>query len=199
MDPIYRIGITGGMGVGKTTVCHIFQCLNIPVFDADSAAKNLYETDDEIRNELIHLFGKNVYHGKKLNKELVAAHIFNNEKLRNQLNGLVHPKVIELSKNWIQQQQAPYVVKEAALLLESGSYKELDAVILVTAPLPWRIEQLKKRNPNWSIHEIQQRIKAQWDDEKRKPYCQFLIQNTANNFLIPQVLSIHHQILNRHA
>lgn len=195
---IVQLGITGGMGVGKTTVCRVFQCLNIPVFDADQEAKALYERDEEVRHELIQLLGRDIYLGKKINKPLLASHIFSNPEIRHKINELIHPRVGQLSKTWFQQQKAPYGIKEAALLLESGAYKELDAIILVSAPMPWRLEQLKKRNPDWSMQEIQQRIDAQWQDKMRKPFCRFQIQNAGHEFLIPQILAIHHQILKQY-
>lgn len=189
-----KIGITGGMGSGKTTVCKIFQCLNIPIYDADYEAKNLYNTDLQLREEVILLFGADVFTNNLLNHSLLAAKIFSNPEKRQALNAIVHPRVQAHSASWFKKQLGPYALKEAALLIESGAFCQLDHVILVRAAEETRIQRVMKRNPTWSGEEIRKRMNVQMSDEEKKPFCQFEIINEEPHLLIPQVMRIHQQL-----
>lgn len=189
-----KIGITGGMGSGKTTVCKIFQCLNIPIYDADYEAKNLYNTDLQLREEVIQIFGADVFTNDLLNHSLLAAKIFSNPEKRQALNAIVHPRVQVHSASWFEKQSGPYAMKEAALLIESGAYRQLDHVILVRAAQETRIQRVMKRNPTWNLEEIRKRMNVQMSDEEKKPFCQFEIINEEPHLLIPQVMHIHQQL-----
>lgn len=189
-----KIGITGGMGSGKTTVCKIFQCLNIPIYDADYEAKNLYNTDLQLREEVIQIFGADVFTNDLLNHSLLAAKIFSNPEKRQALNAIVHPRVQAHSASWFEKQSGPYAMKEAALLIESGAYRQLDHVILVRAAQETRIQRVMKRNPTWNLEEIRKRMNVQMSDEEKKPFCQFEIINEEPHLLIPQVMHIHQQL-----
>ena len=189
-----KIGITGGMGSGKTTVCKIFQCLNIPIYDADHEAKNLYNTDLKHREEVIQIFGADVFTNDLLNHSLLAAKIFSNPEKRQALNAIVHPRVQAHSASWFEKQSGPYAMKEAALLIESGAYRQLDHVILVRAAQETRIQRVMKRNPTWNVEEIRKRMNVQMSDEEKKPFCQFEIINEEPHLLIPQVIRIHQQL-----
>ncbi len=189
-----KIGITGGMGSGKTTVCKIFQCLNIPIYDADYEAKNLYNTDLQLREEVIQIFGADVFTNDLLNHSLLAAKIFSNPEKRQALNAIVHPRVQAHSASWFEKQSGPYAMKEAALLIESGAYRQLDHVILIRAAQETRIQRVMKRNPTWNLEEIRKRMNVQMSDEEKKPFCQFEIINEEPHLLIPQVMHIHQQL-----
>lgn len=189
-----KIGMTGGMGSGKTTVCKIFQCLNIPIYDADYEAKNLYNTDLQLREEVIQIFGADVFTNDLLNHSLLAAKIFSNPEKRQALNAIVHPRVQAHSASWFEKQSGPYAMKEAALLIESGAYRQLDHVILVRAAQETRIQRVMKRNPTWNLEEIRKRMNVQMSDEEKKPFCQFEIINEEPHLLIPQVMHIHQQL-----
>lgn len=186
--------MTGGMGSGKTTVCKIFQCLNIPIYDADYEAKNLYNTDLQLREEVIQIFGADVFTNDLLNHSLLAAKIFSNPEKRQALNAIVHPRVQAHSASWFEKQSGPYAMKEAALLIESGAYRQLDHVILVRAAQETRIQRVMKRNPTWNLEEIRKRMNVQMSDEEKKPFCQFEIINEEPHLLIPQVMHIHQQL-----
>ena len=189
-----KIGITGGMGSGKTTVCKIFQCLNIPVYDADFEAKQLYHTDLQLREEILQNFGTDILLNDQINFGLLAEKIFNKPEKRQTLNALVHPRVKAHSAAWFKNQVGPYAIKEAALLIESGAYLELDSLIFVRASKETRIQRVLKRNPSWTVEEIQQRMNAQMSDDEKKSYCQHEIINEDPHLLIPQVLHIHQQL-----
>lgn len=189
-----QIGITGGIGSGKSTVCRVFSLLGIPVFDADTAAKSLYDDDPDVFEATLRIVGKTVLNeAGKMDRKKLAALLFADEQLLKKVNDLVHPAVAKGFDNWCAQQQAPYVLKEAAILFESGAYKQVDAVIVVTAPETLRIERVLKRE-SWSREELERRIRAQWDDEKKLKMSTYNIRNDETALVIPQVLSIHGQI-----
>jgi dephospho-CoA kinase len=189
-----KIGITGGMGSGKTTVCKIFQCLNIPVYDADFEAKQLYHTDEQLREEIILNFGTDILLNHQINHRLLAAKIFDHPEKRQILNALVHPRVKAHSAAWFKNQEGPYAIKEAALLIESGGHLQLDSLIFVQASKETRIQRVLKRNPSWTVEEIQQRMNAQMNEDEKKSFCQFEIINEDPHLLIPQVMRIHQQL-----
>src|SRR5919112_3455377 len=141
-----KIGLTGGIGSGKSTVAKLFEILNVPVYYADAASKRLYHTSTALMADLKKHFGEDIYTNNQLNRTKLAERVFNNEEKLALLNKLVHPPTIKDAQDWMQQQTAPYVIKEAALLFESGSVRELDYVIGVQSPLELRIQRVMERD-----------------------------------------------------
>ena len=186
-----QIGITGGIGSGKSTVCEIFKVLGVPVYDADSRAKMLMTEDSALVNKIIQSFGEEAYLSDGvLNRDYLAQHVFSNKSQLEKLNGLVHPAVGIDYKKWSSEQNAPYVIKEAALLIESGSYKQLDKLVVVSSPMELRIERIQQRDPFRSKQEIEGIIKNQLSDEERESYADYILKNDENELLIPQVTEL---------
>lgn len=184
------IGITGGIGSGKSTVCKMFKLLGIPVFEADIVAKSIINSNTEIRSGLIQLFGKSIYDTKnKLNRKMLANLIFNDDTLMEKVNQLVHPAVRKQFENWQKLQNEPYVIHEAAILFESGFYKMMDYTILVSAPEEMRIDRVTKRD-NITSDQVQQRINKQFTDEEKRQLASTELVNDNKNLLIPQILEI---------
>lgn len=188
------IGLTGGIGSGKSTVAKVFETLGIPVYYADDEAKRLMNTDERLKQEIIKQFGIESYKDGTLNRPYIASLVFTNKEKLSLLNSLVHPVTIEDSQKWVLQQISPYVIREAALLFESGANKGLDFVIGVSAPLPLRIQRVIQRD-GLSKEEIEQRISRQMDEEEKTKKCDFVILNDEKQLVIPQVLDIHKKIL----
>lgn len=189
-----KIGITGGIGSGKSTVCAIFESMGIPVYNADHEAKQLYTTDLQLKQDIIQLFGDDVYPNDIFHAPSLAAKVFGNPKRLALLNQCVHPRVKQHAIDWMQRQQSPYIIKEAALLIESGAYHDVDTCILVQCPLELRIQRVMQRDLH-TREEVQRRIDAQWSDEKKAAYCQHFIHNDSSHALIPQVLALHRLFL----
>ncbi|WP_209332344.1 dephospho-CoA kinase [Lunatimonas salinarum] len=189
------VGITGGIGAGKTLVAKIFNLLGVPVYQADDRAKWLMVNHEPLRQAIIKAFGQESYlTDGSLNRSYLASKVFA-EAANNQLiNGLVHPAVGRDFQTWAQAQQTPYVLKEAALLFESGSYKELDRIITVTAPESLRIFRVLLRDPQRSASEVKAIIDRQWPEERKKEGADFVIDNSDKKMVIPQVLKIHRQL-----
>ncbi len=185
-----KVGITGGIGSGKTIVCQVFETLGIPVFNADNAAKYLMEHDAPLVEKIKSLFGEEVYIGKELQREKLAAIIFADEKKRNLLNEIVHPATIAYGEKWMKTQTTPYALKEAALLFESGSHKGLDKIIGVYAPVELRIQRALQRDKA-TREKIEARIASQMNEEEKMKRCDFVILNDGGTAIIPQVLHIH--------
>ncbi len=192
---MYKVGLTGGIGSGKTTVAKIFMLLGIPVFDADSNAKQIMNTNDAIKKKMIVAFGKNIYSNEILDKKKLANIVFKDEKKLGLLNSIVHPHTIKASEDWANQQHSNYVIKEAALLFESGSNKELDCIIGVLAPKKIRVERVITRD-NTTQEEVELRMDKQQDEEITKKLCDYLIINDDEHLVIPQVLALHEILLN---
>lgn len=188
------IGLTGGIGSGKSTVAKVFETLGIPVYYADDEAKRLMNTDERLKQEIIKQFGIESYQDGTLNRPYIASLVFTNKEKLSLLNSLVHPVTIEDSQKWVLQQITPYVIREAALLFESGANKGLDFVIGVSAPVPLRIQRVIQRD-GLSKEEIEQRISRQMDEEEKTKKCDFVILNDEKQLVIPQVLDIHKKIL----
>lgn len=189
-----RVGLTGGIGSGKTTVARIFESLGIPVYNADTSAKRLMNSDEKLRGEIIKVFGANSYKGTELNRSFLSSEIYNDEKKLDKLNALVHPVVFRDVKSWAEKQTSPYVIEEAAILFESGSNKFQDFIIGVTAPEEFRIRRLKKRDGK-TEEEIRFYISRQMDEEKKMSLCDVVIQNDERQMLVPQVLAVHKRLL----
>jgi dephospho-CoA kinase len=184
------IGITGGIGSGKSTVCELFKILGIPVFEADLAAKKLINTNSEIKNGLIQLFGSDIYtKDKTINRKMLANFIFNDNLLIGKVNELIHPVVRTEYLNWLKQQKTVYIVHEAAILFESGFYSMMDYTILVTAPEETRIERVIKRD-NVLPETVKRRMEKQWLDEDKRKLASIEFVNDNKNLLIPKILEI---------
>jgi len=190
------IGLTGGIGSGKSTVASFFAALGIPVYTADLEAKKLYVTSKVVRKKITSLLGEEAYKGGELNRGYIAERIFGNDALLQQVNAIIHPKVRAHFKRWLKKQQAPYCIKEAAILFENNSYLECDQIILVTAPEDLKIERLKKRD-RATLKEIKQRMRHQWPDEKKIPLADYIIENKSLDETKMHVLQIHKMLIKR--
>jgi dephospho-CoA kinase len=191
-----KVGITGNIGSGKTTVSKIFEILGVPVFYADDAAKQVMVKDAILIDALKTEFGKESYFGDgSLNRKHIAGIVFNNEIELAKLNAIVHPAVFRAFDNWVANvKNAPYVMKEAALLFESSSYKMCDKTIMVTAPLELRINRVVQRD-NLTRDEVASRNARQFSEEKKTQLADFVIRNDDTELVIPQVLELHKQFL----
>lgn len=190
------VGLTGGIGSGKSYVAGIFGNLNVPVYNSDIEAKKIMDNSDIVRSKLIEKFGQNVIDNNIINRKYLASQVFSNVNNLNWLNNLVHPLVNQHFNNWAQtQQNTRYVIKEAAILIESGWYQNCDIVIAVTAPVQTRIERVMARDKITRLQVIE-RIKNQIDDNERFKYCQYIINNDGLNNIPKQVEQIHKNILN---
>ena len=184
------IGLTGGIGSGKTTVANLFASLGIPVFNADDAAKQLMQNSPIIKNQLIQQFGDKVYEQGQLNKSYLASIVFADPEKLAILNSIVHPVTIQAALDWAQQQTSPYVIKEAALIFESNASEGLDFVIGVTAPLALRIERVMKRD-QCTQAEVEKRMQHQISDAIKMKLCDKVIVNDDVQLITPQVIAIH--------
>lgn len=192
------VGITGGIGSGKSTVAKIFSLLNIPIYYADDRAKWLMGHDPSLKKNIIANFGEESYlPSGELNRVFLAEKVFKNDDKVKVINGLVHPAVKVDFEKWASKQNSPYVLKEAALLFESGSYKELDYIINVSAPIKLRISRVLWRDPHRDKHQVHAIIDQQLPDELKNSKADFVIKNTDNKLLIPQVLKIHDDLMNK--
>lgn len=191
-----KVGITGGIGAGKSLVCRVFKTLGIPVFDADHIAKQLMESDEELVAKIIQIFGKDIYTAGRLNREQLASHVFSQPNLLHQLNKLVHPATIAYSKQWMAGQNSPYTIKEAAIFFESGSNKDMDVMIGVAAPVGLRIQRAISR-PGMTHEKVQERIASQMDAEEKMSKCDYVITNDGIAAIIPQVVAIHNVLLKK--
>ena len=187
------IGLTGGLGSGKSTVAQIFEVLGIPVYYADIAAKRMMNEDPGIKAAVINAFG-DVYTDKKLDRSRLASIVFADAKKLEQLNSIVHPATLKDAAEWMTRQKAPYAVKEAALIFESGANRALHQVIGVQAPLELRLQRVIKRD-NISHEEAMSRINKQMDEDEKLALCDHIIINDEQQLLIPQVLKLHEKFL----
>lgn len=194
-----KIGITGGIGSGKTTVCKVFELLDIPVFNADQAAKEVMTTDKELSSEIRAFFGKGSYLADgSLDRKYLADIVFNDSEKLNRLNGLVHPAVFRAFDAWIKKVPAtvPYVLKEAALLFESGSYTLCDYTILVVSAEKERISRVMQRD-SVTMEQVMQRMGNQWSDHEKRELADFTLKNTPDHSIIEQVMAFHAQFTNQ--
>lgn len=173
------VGLTGGIGSGKSTIAKWFLELGIPVYNADLEAKKLMNENEKIITELTELFGEEVYQNGIYNRKLVSSKVFQDKELLHQLNQIVHPEVFKHFQNWVENQASDFVVKEAAILFESGSYKDCDWVVSVVADEEIRIKRVLKRD-EISEEQIRQRINNQWTDTQRIEKSDFVIDNNSN-------------------
>jgi dephospho-CoA kinase len=190
-----KVGITGGIGSGKTTVCHIFELLGIPVFYADDEAKKLMIYDQILINEIKLAFGvQSYFEDGNLNRKHISDIVFKDTDQLKKLNSFVHPAVFRAMETWSSQQKSPYVLKEAALLFESGSYQQNKFNILVSCPLELRIKRVMNRD-QITKEKVFERIQTQFPEEKKKAMADFFIQNNEEQFIINQVLELNQKLL----
>ncbi len=190
------IGITGGIGSGKTTVTRVFELLNVPVYIADKRAKELMNSDLSLQQEIIDLLGPDSYLNGVPDRKYIAKRCFSNPSLLNQLNEIIHPRVSADFISWCKsKKEFKYVLKEAAILFESGSYKSCDKVILVTAPLEQRISRVMQRD-EVSRKDVLARIENQWTDDKKSALADYKIPNDNQSSVIQRVMQIHKDLMN---
>lgn len=191
-----KVGITGGIGSGKSTVAKIFSILGIPIYSADDRAKWLMIEDSVLKEKIISAFGKESYsESGQLNRTFLAKTVFSDPEKVKQINRLVHPAVRDDFNSWVNAQSSPYVLKEAALIFESGGQNLLDYVINISAPLRIRVSRVMMRDPDRSETQINQIIDQQLPDEEKNELSDFVIKNVDNKLLIPQVLKIHEKLI----
>lgn len=188
-----KIGITGGIGSGKTTVARIFEVLGIPVYYADDAAKRIMNEDETLKQQIIKNFGEGSYTDGRLNREYLAAIVFSDKKKLAILNALVHPATIRNSIAWMKKQKTSYAIREAALIFESGVQGQLDYVIGVSAPLELRIERAMLRD-KLTRQQVQERMDRQINETIKMRLCDFVIINDEKQPVIPQVMRLHDQL-----
>ena len=183
------IGLTGGIGSGKSVVAKIFATLGIPVFNADDEAKRIMQTSPEIKSKLIQQFGMDIYNESGLDKEKLASIVFDDPFQLQLLNAIVHPVTIQAAKDWAAKQTSPYVIKEAALIFESGAADGLLKVIGVTAPLSLRTHRVMQRD-GITKEQVDARMRNQISDTIKMRLCDYVIENNNQQMLLPQVLEI---------
>ena len=190
-----KVGITGGIGSGKTTVCKVFELLGIPVFYADDEAKSLMINDALLVTEIKVAFGEEAYlDAQTLNRKYISNLVFNNPTKLDKLNALVHPAVFKAFDTWCARQKSPYLLKEAALLFESESYKKNYKNILVSCPLDLRIQRVINRDQS-TREKVLDRIATQFSEEQKLALTDYQIQNNEQEFIISQVLKLHNLLM----
>lgn len=188
------IGITGGIGSGKSTIAKVFMSLSYPVYNSDTKAKELINSNEELINSIKLSFGDDLYNSQGLDRKKMASIVFNNPEKLELLNSIIHPAVGEDFEKWVDSQNTSFILKEAAILFETGIYKSLHKTILVSAPQETRIERVIKRD-NTNQEEVLSRMNNQWSEEKKTELADYVIDNSGNKLVIPQVLEIIKQIL----
>jgi len=188
------VGLTGGIGSGKTTVANYFKALNVPVYIADNEAKALMNRSKVIKRKLIKLFGDEAYVDNTLNKPFIASQIFSNQNLLKKMNAIVHPKVAKHFSNWVKKQNVPYVISEVAIIFENGSQGKYDYIITVVAPEQTRLNRVIKRD-NSSEAKVKAIMNNQWTDQQKTEHSDFVINNTDLKDTKLQVENIHSKLL----
>ncbi len=189
------VGLTGGIGSGKSLVTQIFSHLGIPIFNADFESGKILEEDAMVRDTLTQWFGPEAYIHGKPDRRKIASVVFNDPSMLARMNELLHPRVKERFLSWCGQHQSkPYLIHEAAILFESGFYKFMDKTILVLAPEEIRIERVMQRD-KVSGDSVRQRMQNQWTDEQKLPLADFIIRNDGKSPLIPAILEIHNKLI----
>lgn len=188
-------GLTGGIGSGKSYVAGIFTHLGIPVYNADSKAKMISNTNRVVREKILGLFGGEAYIDGNLNNQFIGKLVFNDPRQLEKLNSIIHPEVEKDFRDWCSQNQtAPYLIKEAAILFETGSYKRLNCNILVTAPETIRIERVIRRD-GLGAKDVKRRMVNQWKDRDKLKLADFVISNDGRSMVLPQVIEIHRELI----
>jgi dephospho-CoA kinase len=189
-----NLGVTGGIGSGKTTVCKVFAVLGIPVFSADIEAKRIQDSDGELQKKINTLAGKDLFTSGKLDRPELARLIFNDKDLLEKVNSVVHPVVFKYFRKWAADQESPYSVMEAAILFESGASRMMDKIVTVVTPMEERIERLVRGN-RLTREQIIERINNQIDDESRIKQSDYVVFNSENDMIIPAILGIHKEMI----
>lgn len=188
-----KVGVTGGIGSGKSTVCHIFKCLEIPIFNADEAGRLLLAEDTEVIEQVKNIFGEQVIINGKPDRKGIANIVFTTPEKLAELNSVIHPAVRKKFNEWVSEQNTAYVIDEAAILFETGSFRQLDYTILVVATEALRIKRIMQRDC-MSEAAIKDRMKNQWSDEDKMKLSAFVITNDDVNPLLSQVMDIHNKL-----
>ncbi|MFC2610746.1 dephospho-CoA kinase [Capnocytophaga gingivalis] len=192
---IATVGLTGGIGSGKTTIANLFALhFSIPIYIADTKAKELVANNKQLQQEIVALLGEEAFVEGRYNTAFVAQEVFSNKEKLDKLNAIIHPYVQQDFLQWKQSQQAPYVIKEAAILFESGSYRDCDFIIMVTAPLEERIKRVMLRD-KIDRETVEKRIKNQWNDEKKIELSTFVIENREIDKNLDKIEIIHSKIV----
>lgn len=186
------LGLTGGIGSGKSTVAKVLQLHGMPLYEADKVAKDLYFIPS-VKSKVIALLGEKAYEKDTLNRSWIAQQVFNDADLLKSLNAILHPAVKDHFEDWISQQDSKWIVREAAILFESGSYRDCDAIITVAAPEQTRIERVVSRDRS-SEEQVRSRITNQWTDEQRHAKSDYEILNFGNHLILPQIEKILSEI-----
>tara|TARA_R110002051_G_scaffold56046_8_gene103978 strand:+ start:28808 stop:29392 length:585 start_codon:yes stop_codon:yes gene_type:complete len=190
------VGLTGGIGSGKSTVAAMFQELGVPVYNSDEHAKRLMNTSKKIKKQLIVLLGNKSYHDNKINRSFIAEKVFNDASLLSQLNSIVHPVVRENFMSWSKKQNTPYVIQETALIFENKSQELYDSIILVTAPKEARINRVLSRD-NSTKEQIEARMNNQLDDSLKFPLANYIVENIDLKSTRTKVIEVHKAILTK--
>ena len=192
---IATVGLTGGIGSGKTTIANLFALhFSIPIYIADTKAKELVANNKQLQQEIVTLLGEEAFVEGRYNTAFVAQEVFSNKDKLDKLNAIIHPYVQQDFLQWKQSQQAPYVIKEAAILFESGSYRDCDFIIMITAPLEERIKRVMLRD-KIDRETVEKRIKNQWNDEKKIELSTFVIENREIDKNLDKIEIIHSKIV----
>jgi dephospho-CoA kinase len=189
-----KVGLTGGIGSGKTTVAQIFEVLSIPVYYADPSARELMNKDPELKQKIITSFGSEAYKNGELDRTYLGSVVFRDSEKLSLLNSIVHPVTIRNSEIWMKNQKTAYAIKEAALIFEAGLEKYLDYVIGVTAPESLRIQRVVDRD-HITREKVLDRVRHQMDEKEKISRCDFVIQNDGIQPLLPQVLAVHEKLM----
>lgn len=191
-----KVGITGGIGSGKTIVCKVFALLGIPIYYSDEEAKWLLDNEDEVRENIIKSFGKDVLNETgNIDRKKLSALVFADKNKLKKLNAIVHPAVARHFEEWVtKHKEQKYILKEAAILFESGANKQVDTVITVTAPSSLKIKRAMQRD-NITVEQVEERMKNQWSDEEKIKLSEFVIYNDEEQLVIPQVIKIHEMLM----
>lgn len=190
-----KVGLTGGIGSGKSYISKIFNTLNVPVYNSDDSAKRLMVESADLRNDLIKLFGTQAYSEGQLNRGYIAERVFKDKKLLSALNNIVHPAVHNDFLLWSSEQTGnPYVIKEAAILFETGGYQLMDWNILIVADELTRIQRVRERD-NVSEESVRDRMNNQMSDEEKISLADYVIYNNNDSMILQQIVDLHHQIL----
>ena len=188
------VGLTGGIGSGKTTVSKMFAELGVPVYNSDKQAKILMQSSKRIRKAIIHLLGEDAYLDKKINRDFIAFKIFNDKDLLQKLNGIVHPQVRKHFLSWAKKQNTSYVIQEAAIIFENASVARYDKIILITAPIKVRVARILKRD-NATEEDILARMGSQWTDVEKIPLSDFVIENVDLDKTKSKIAKVHERLL----